>query len=369
MYPFFYAPAPKDILPDLKFPKGFRYGVATSAYQLEGAVKNEGKGPTMWDWATRQPSGTTDNITGDVVGLYYYLYKEDVECIAALRMTAHSFSISWARIYPFGAADSPLNTLGIDHYSDVHWDTPVALQAYYGGFTSPQIVDDFIKHTATVLKLVNILPIKPYFGKLTLRVDVTLAPGVNSSTAPYQCTYNLLKAHAGTVKKARHGEVTLLKTRLQLNAAFEIGLFSNPVYTTGDWPGIVKDTLSKEYLPRFTDEEKSDVLGSADFFSITSYCSLWIKAPDEGLDACVTNPSHPLWPALATSVQVTPLAIRPLLKDFYTRWRWYIFEFSILEPVVYVDADISQIKEDVDQTSTRYYLPGEMLSVSNMLFV
>ncbi|KAK0451434.1 glycoside hydrolase superfamily [Desarmillaria tabescens] len=356
------VPTAADILPDLKFPKGFRYGVATSAYQIEGAVKNEGKGPTMWDWATRQPSGTTDNTTGDVVGLHYYLYKEDVERIAALGVTAHSFSISWARIYPFGAADSPLNTLGIDHYSDVidyhhlahnvepvvslfHWDTPVALQAYYGGFTSPQIVDDFIKHTATVLKLgsrsmnraisvarfhpilsVNILPIKPYFGKLTLRVDVTLAPGVNSSTAPYQCAYNLLKAHAGAVKAFR-----------EMNMTGEIG-FKNSNYIGTPWrsnstedalavigPTLVKDTLSEEYLPRFTDEEKSDLLGSADFFSITSYRSLWIKAPDEGLDAC------------------------------------YISEFGTLEPFAYANADISQVKEDVPRTNCLLTYLGEML--------
>ncbi len=108
MYPSFYAPAPKDILPDLKFPKGFKFGVATSAYQVEGATKNEGKGPTMWDWAPRQPGGTIDNTTGeralipqfhvtevmagDVVNLHYFLYKEDVERSAALGVTAHSFS-------------------------------------------------------------------------------------------------------------------------------------------------------------------------------------------------------------------------------------------------------------------------------------
>ena len=65
LYPAFYAPEPKNVLPDLKFPEGFKYGVATAAYQVEGATKNEGKGPTMWDWASRQPGGVIDNTAGE----------------------------------------------------------------------------------------------------------------------------------------------------------------------------------------------------------------------------------------------------------------------------------------------------------------
>ncbi len=118
LYPSFYVPAPKDILPDLKFPKGFKYGVATAAYQVEGATKNEGKGQTMWDWASRQPNGVFDNstgecawyqycvdhateiIAGDIVDLHYFLYKEDVERSAALGVTAHSFSYVIVRSNP-----------------------------------------------------------------------------------------------------------------------------------------------------------------------------------------------------------------------------------------------------------------------------
>lgn len=64
LYPSWYAPAPKDVFPDLKFPKGFKFGVATAAYQVEGAVKDEGKGPIMWDWASRIPGFMEDNSTG-----------------------------------------------------------------------------------------------------------------------------------------------------------------------------------------------------------------------------------------------------------------------------------------------------------------
>ncbi|KAK0186388.1 glycoside hydrolase superfamily [Armillaria mellea] len=430
LYPSFYAPAPKDILPDFKFPKDFKFGVATAAYQVEGATKNEGKGPTMWDWASRQPNGVFDNSTGDIVDLHYFLYKEDIERSAALGITAHSFSISWTRIYPFGAADSPINTAGIDHYSDVidyhlahgvepvvtlfHWDTPLALQAYYGAFTSPDIVDDFVNYAKTVFKAYNgrvktwytFNEPSIYCGQVASSpFDGTLSPGVNSSTAPYQCAYNLLKAHAGAVKAFREmnitGEIAFKSNdyigtpwrsnltedalAVERHAAFQLGLFANPVYTTGDWPDIVKETLPAEYLPRFTDEEKSDLLGSADFFAIDAYHSLWVKAPDEGIDACIADSSHPLWPVCnepvyfdsdygwpegpagdpaATSLQTTPVAIRALLKEIYARWpsdKMYISEFGCIEPFAYANADISQIKEDVGRTDYLLTYLGEML--------
>ncbi|KAK0234944.1 glycoside hydrolase superfamily [Armillaria nabsnona] len=415
LYSSFYAPAPKDILPDLKFPKGFKFGVATAAYQVEGATKNEGKGPIMWDWKSRQPKGIFDNTTDDVVDLHYFLYKEDVQRIAALGVTAHSFSISWARIYPFGAADSPINTAGIDHYSDVidyhlahgvepivtlfHWDTPLALQAYYGGFTSP------ISYAKTVFKAYN-GRVKTWYTfnepwdycdqLASYPFNATLAPGVNSSTAPYQCAYNLLKAHAGAVKAFRamniSGEIAFKSDNyigtpwrsnstedalaVERHAAFQIGLFANPVYTTGDWPDILKDTLPAEYLPRFTDQEKSDLLGSADFFAIDAYRSLWAKAPDEGIDACVANPSHLLWPVCNEPAYFdsdygwpagpaeTPLAIRPLLKGLHSRWptnKMYISEFGTIEAFAYANADISQIKEDVGRTNYLLTYLGQML--------
>ncbi|PBK89625.1 glycoside hydrolase [Armillaria gallica] len=431
LYPSFYAHAPKDILPDLKLPKGFKFGVSTAAYQVEGAAKSEGKGPGMWDWATRQPNAVYDNTTGDVVDLQYFLYKEDVQRIAALGVNAHSFSISWARIYPFGAADSPINTAGIDHYSDVinyhldngvepvvtlfHWDTPLALQAYYGAFTSPEIVNDFVNYAKTVFQAYNgrvktwytFNEPSAYCGKIiAYPFNLTLAPGFNSSTAFYQCAYNLLRAHAGAVKAFREmgisGEISLKNSgdigtswrsnstedalAVERNVAFDLGLFSNPIYTTGDWPDIAKDTLPAEYLPRFTDEEKKDILGSADFYAIDAYHTVWVKAPDDGIDACVTNTSHPLWPSCneyvyfdsdygwsagpaagpqAYSVEATPVPIRTMLKDIHSRWpsnKMYVSEFGAVEPFDYPGTDISLVKNDVLRTNFFLTYLGEMLT-------
>ncbi len=64
LYPSWYAPQPKDIQPDYALPEGFIFGVDTAAYQVEGAAKSEGKGPTTWDWAPRQPGVVSDGTNG-----------------------------------------------------------------------------------------------------------------------------------------------------------------------------------------------------------------------------------------------------------------------------------------------------------------
>ncbi|KAJ7097624.1 glycoside hydrolase superfamily [Mycena epipterygia] len=431
LYPAFYAPAPKDILPTLKFPAGFKFGVATAAYQVEGAVKNEGKGPTVWDWNSRQPGGVIDNTTGDVVDLQYFLYKEDVVRVAALGVNAHSFSISWARIFPFGTADSPVNQAGLQHYSDLidyhiqngvapvatlfHWDTPLALSAYYGGFTSPQVVDDFINYAKTVFAAYN-GRVKTWYTFNEPRVfcsqtagfpfNVSLAPGVNSSTAPYQCAYNLMKAHAGAVKAFRQmkiqGEIALKNDdfigipwrsntsddalAVERHVAFRIGVFSDPIYTTGDWPKIMTDTLPPDFLPRFTEAEIKDNLGSADFFAIDSYREQWISAPLDGLDACVSNTSHPLWPECHSPVlfdsnagwaagispdplsdswlQATPNTLRTYLQGVHTRWpttKMYISEFGFVEPFEELRTDMFRITEDVARTDYFMTYLGQIL--------
>ncbi|TFK70266.1 glycoside hydrolase [Pluteus cervinus] len=429
LYPSWYSPAPKDLLPKYKFPKGFKFGVATAAYQVEGAVRDEGKGPTMWDWNSRQPGGVTDNTTGDVVDLHYFLYKEDVARIAALGVNAHSFSISWARIFPFGTADSPVNQAGLDHYSDLinyhsklgvepvatlfHWDVPLALQAYYGGFTSPNIVDDFVHYAKTVFRAYNgrvktwytFNEPRVYCGQLKgYPFNVNFAPGVNATSAPFHCAYNLLKAHAGAVKAFREmkiqGEISFKNDdyvglawranntedaeAVERHAAFQIGIFSDPVYK-GDWPQRMKDTLTPDVLPRFTEAEKKDILGSADFYAIDPYRTQYITAPSGGIKACVSDPSHELWPSCNTPVQydsnagwaagwtpdplmdwlqATPNFLVDSLKELKRRWPYkkiYVSEFGFAEPTEGSRTDLFRITEDFERTNYFMTYLGEIL--------
>ncbi|KAF8900765.1 glycoside hydrolase superfamily [Gymnopilus junonius] len=402
-------PRPLNILTNLTLPKDFFFGVATAAFQVEGLPRR-----------SRQPGGVADNSTGDVVDLQYYLYKEDVARVAAIGVNAHSFSISWARIFPFGTADSPVNQAALDHYSDLidyhiasgvtpvatlfHWDTPLSIQAYYGGFLSPQVVDDFVNYAKTVFKAFN-GKVKTWYTFNEPRVYYfSLPAGVNSSTAPYICSYHLLKAHAGAVKAFREmktqGEIAFKNDdfvgipwranntedlmAVERHAAFRIGAFSNPAYTTGDWPTIMTDTLPPSFLPRFTAEEKKDLLGSADFFATDAYRTQFVTAPPDGIASCVSNMSHPLWPECHTVVeydvngwaagispdpvsdwlQATPNFLRQSLRDLQARWptkKMYISEFGFVEPFEEKYTDLFRITEDVARTN--YYMTylGEIL--------
>ena len=130
------------------FPPGFIWGTATASYQVEGAVKEDGRGPSIWDTFSHTPGKTVEGATGDVANDHYHLYKSDVQLMKALGVKAYRFSIAWPRVFPNG--DGPANPKGLDFYkrlvdellaNDIqpfatlyHWDLPQSLQDRFGGW-------------------------------------------------------------------------------------------------------------------------------------------------------------------------------------------------------------------------------------------
>src|SRR5262245_56259421 len=82
------------------FPAGFRWGVATSSYQIEGAWNEDGKGLSIWDTYTHEPGHIKNNDTGDVANDHYHRYKEDVALMKDIGATSYRFSVAWSRIFP-----------------------------------------------------------------------------------------------------------------------------------------------------------------------------------------------------------------------------------------------------------------------------
>ncbi|KAH8922793.1 glycoside hydrolase family 1 protein [Atractiella rhizophila] len=337
--------APKD----LKFPKGFLFGVASAAQQVEGAVKAEGRGPSHWDYLCHVYPSACTNYTSDVTDLQYYLYKQDIARIKAMGVNAYSFSISWSRVFPFGKKDSPLNEAGLQYYENLvdellangikpvatlfHWDTPLNLVFEYGGFINNNgtVVEDFTAYAEAVFKRLG-NKVTTWFTFNEPRVYCSMYGGPpfsqtsyggkwNSTTAPYPCTYNVLKAHGHAVAAYRQlvkdgtikaGEISFKnddshpvpwdssnpadQEAADRHFAFQIGIFSEPVYASCDYPGVVLDTIPADILPRLSDEDKKYICKSADFYAIDGYRTNVAKEVPGGIDACKHNLTNPAWP-------------------------------------------------------------------------
>ena len=86
-----------------RFPPGFAWGAATSAYQVEGATDVDGRGPSIWDTFAAQPGRIADGDTGEVACDHYHRMPEDADLMAALGLHAYRFSVAWPRIQPSGS--------------------------------------------------------------------------------------------------------------------------------------------------------------------------------------------------------------------------------------------------------------------------
>lgn len=147
------------------FPPGFVFGAATSAYQIEGAVQEDGRGASIWDALVQRRPQLARPHPPAIACDHYHRYREDVALARALGLKAYRFSIAWPRVLPEGRG--AVNTRGLDFYRRLvdrlldagiepvptlfHWDLPQALQRE-GGFLRRGVADDFAHYTGTVLR-------------------------------------------------------------------------------------------------------------------------------------------------------------------------------------------------------------------------
>src|SRR6202142_4233589 len=146
------------------FPSGFVWGTATSAYQIEGAVNEDGRGRSIWDTFAHTPGKISDHSNADRANDHYHRYKEDVRLIRELGVKAYRFSIAWPRVFPDGAG-AP-NPKGLDFYNRLvdellangiepfatlyHWDLPQPLQDKVGGWQSSDTSKAFADYAGHV---------------------------------------------------------------------------------------------------------------------------------------------------------------------------------------------------------------------------
>ncbi len=152
---------------EIKFPSGFLFGSGTSAYQIEGAWNEDGKGESNWDYWSHTPGKIKGGGTGDVAVDHYHRWQEDVALMKRIGLKAYRFSIAWARVQPDGRG--PLNPKGVDFYNRLidalvkagiepfvtlcHYDIPQALDEKFGGWVNREMTDWFADYARQMARV------------------------------------------------------------------------------------------------------------------------------------------------------------------------------------------------------------------------
>jgi beta-glucosidase len=301
-----------------RYPQGFLWGAATAAYQVEGAVKEDGRGPSIWDTFSHTPGRVRNNDNGDVADDHYHRYKDDVRLMKDLGLKSYRFSISWSRIFPAGTGTP--NPKGIDFYSRLvdellasniqpfctlyHWDLPQALQekggwesrdtskafGEYAGFVAEHL-SDRVKHFFTTNEF-------GAFMELGYRMGMH-APGLKLPNGRFNqarhfavlghgMAVQAIRAHARPGTKVGLAEnmqvcVPVIETPEHIQASARATREQNAAYMTV----IQEGKYTPAYLssagadaPKFTDEDLKIIGSPLDFTGVNVYTASYVRADD-----------------------------------------------------------------------------------------
>lgn len=208
-------------MPSFRFPRDFRFGVATSAFQIEGAWNEDGKGPSIWDTFSQTPGKVWRDVPGTTAVDHYHRFREDIEIMRDLGIESYRFSLSWSRLLPDGTGR--VNPAGVDFYHRLldaleqaeiapnvtlyHWDLPQALEER-GGWRDRDVANWFGDYAE--------LAFREYGGRVplwsTLNEPIALwvgyamgvfAPGGRDPRDGKQAMHNALRAHGTAVRAFR----------------------------------------------------------------------------------------------------------------------------------------------------------------------
>lgn len=318
------------------FPPDFVFGAATSSYQYEGAVDEDGRSPGIWDTFTHA-GRLSDKSTGDVASDGYHKYKDDVKLMADTNLEAYRFSISWSRLIPDGRG--AVNPKGLEYYNNLidelvkhgiqvhvmlhHLDFPQVLEDVYGGWLSPRIVEDFTTFADVCFREFGdrvsywTTIDEPNVGVIGSYDTGIFAPGhcsdpfgvieciVGDSTVePYVAAHNMILAHASATRLYRKKYQATQKGLVGINVYsfwtypltnstadlqateryqdFVFGWVLGPL-VFGDYPQVMKKNVGSR-LPSFTKFQSEAIKGAIDFIGINHYFSIYVndRPLDEG---------------------------------------------------------------------------------------
>jgi beta-glucosidase len=293
-------PAPVPLPTDKRvFPSDFLFGVATAAYQIEGAAHEDGRTDSIWDAFARVPGAVVDGHDGEVACDHYHRYESDVAMMADLGLQTYRFSTSWSRIRPDGG---PVNQKGLDFYSRLvdslleknikpwltlyHWDLPQALETQ-GGWANRDTALRFAEyavdvHAALGDRVQNFTTLnEPWCSSFLSYIGGEHAPGRQDTEAGLAAGHHLLLAHGLAVRELRSLDPTLgLGITLNLTVADPVDatdagdvdaarridgqfnrFFLDPIFR-GEYPADVLDDLAGLGLEKYIEPGDLDIIST-----------------------------------------------------------------------------------------------------------
>ncbi|KAL1867400.1 hypothetical protein Plec18167_008672 [Paecilomyces lecythidis] len=324
-----------------KLPADFLWGFATASYQIEGAVNEDGRGPSIWDSFCKIPGKIADGTSGDIACDSYHRTADDIALLKQYGAKVYRFSISWTRIIPLGGRNDPINEKGLQFYIKLiddllasgitpfvtlsHWDIPEGLEKRYGGMLNKdEFVADFANYARVVFsalagKVKHWITFNEPWCSAVLGYNVgVFAPGRtsdrsksaegDSATECWIVGHNLLVAHGAAVKVYRDE----FKPRFGGEIGIVLNDESSQVWEQGDWAdpwdpqnpadvaacekkieffiswfadpiyhGKYPDSMIEQLgprLPSWTPEDLALVHGSNDFYGMNTYCAHYVRS-------------------------------------------------------------------------------------------
>jgi len=355
-----------------RFPEGFLWGAATSAYQIEGSPLADGAGPSIWQRFTHTPGLVRDGHTGDVACDHYRRFREDVALMRDLGLNSYRFSMSWSRVLPSGTGQ--VNQGGLDFYRRLvdalrdngirpivtlfHWDLPAALDDR-GGWLNRDVADWFADYARVAYRALDdaveewATLNEPWVVTDGGYLHGALAPGHKNLFEAPIATHNLLRAHGAAVAAYR------------AEGRHRIGLVVNiePKYAASEDPADLAATrradayMNRQYLdPVFFGrypEEMGEIFGVA-----------WPEHPAADFDLIrqrldflglnyytrnVTRHDAAIWPVGARPV--------PQTRHAYTETGWEVYPDGLTDTLVWMKERYGDLPIYITENGAAFYDP------------
>ncbi|MCO8272635.1 GH1 family beta-glucosidase [Actinoplanes sp. TRM 88003] len=297
----------------ITFPDDFIWGAATASYQIEGAAREDGRGPSIWDTFSRTPGRVYNGHTGDVACDHYHRYVDDVALMSDLGLASYRFSVAWPRIQPDGTG--PVNVKGLDFYDRLtdellgkgidpvvtlyHWDLPQTLEDL-GGWANRLTAEAFGEYAQIVharlgdrVKTWTTLN-EPWCSAYLGYGSGVHAPGKQDPAAVFAAVHHLLLGHGLAARALREAGAQSISITLNPNVALPV----DPTSAADQEAVRIIDGLSNRMFldPLFKGQYPADMLEHMARFTDLSYIAdgdlATIKAPIDVLGINFYQPAY-----------------------------------------------------------------------------